>query len=123
MLGLAILFMRLWIPESPRWLLIHGHRDQAARIVGNIERGFEHHGHVLAPLAPGASLRLRSRTHTPLREVLQVLLHTHRRRSLVGMALLTSQAFFYNAIFFTYALVLSQFYGREIGRASCRERV
>ncbi|HEV7122043.1 MAG TPA: MFS transporter [Rhodanobacter sp.] len=117
-LGLAILFMRLWIPESPRWLLIHGHRENAARIVGDIERGFERHGHVLAPLPRGASLRLRSRTHTPLREVMRVLLHSHRRRSLVGMALLTSQAFFYNAIFFTYALVLTDFYGvpaREVG--------
>ncbi|WP_242112768.1 MFS transporter [Luteimonas aquatica] len=109
-LGLVILLMRWWIPESPRWLIIHGHRDQARDIVENIERRFERAGHRLAPVPPEMHLRLRSRRHTSLLEVIQVLLQRHRRRSLVGMALLTSQAFFYNAIFFSYALVLTDFY-------------
>jgi MFS family permease len=51
------------------------------------------------------------RDHTPLREVARTLLHTYRQRSLVGLALMVAQAFFYNAIFFTYALVLTDFYG------------
>jgi MFS family permease len=108
-LGLAILLMRMWIPESPRWLLTHGQPDRAHAIVGMIERGF---------LAKGATLsddglhtlRLRARSHTRLGEVCRALFVLHRRRSLVGLALMAAQAFFYNAIFFTYALVLTDFY-------------
>jgi MFS family permease len=56
-------------------------------------------------------LRLRPRHFTPLAEVWNAIVHTHRRRTLVGLSLMVSQAFFYNAIFFTYALVLTEFYG------------
>jgi MFS family permease len=56
-------------------------------------------------------VRLRAREHTPMAEVFGTILHRHRRRALVGLALMTAQAFFYNAIFFTYALVLTDFYG------------
>jgi MFS family permease len=56
-------------------------------------------------------MRLRARTHTPLAEVAATLFHAHRRRTLVGLTLMASQAFFYNAIFFTYALILTEFYG------------
>ena len=55
--------------------------------------------------------RLRTRRHTPLSEVFATLFHVHRQRTLVGLALMSSQAFFYNAIFFTYALILTDFYG------------
>lgn len=110
-LGTLIALMRWWIPESPRWLLVHGRPRQATQIVEAIERSFTRAGHVLADVPAGARLRLRSRHHTPLREVFHTLFHRYRRRALVGMALLTSQAFFYNAIFFTYALVLTDFYG------------
>ena len=110
-LGTLIALMRWWIPESPRWLLVHGRPRQATQIVEAIERSFTRAGHVLADVPAGARLRLRSRHHTPLREVFHTLFRRYRRRALVGMALLTSQAFFYNAIFFTYALVLTDFYG------------
>ena len=56
-------------------------------------------------------VRLRSRRATPLREVVAALLGVHRRRTVVGLCLMASQAFFYNAIFFTYALVLTDFFG------------
>jgi MFS family permease len=56
-------------------------------------------------------IKLRMRDHTPLREVAQTLLVTYRQRALVGLTLMVAQAFFYNAIFFTFALVLSEFYG------------
>ena len=55
-------------------------------------------------------VRLRARSHTPLSEVARTLLHSYRRRTLVGLSLMGAQAFFYNAIFFTYALVLTDFY-------------
>src|SRR5439155_1607440 len=58
-----------------------------------------------------AKIRLRMRDHTPLGEVARSLLVSYRRRALVGLALMAAQAFFYNAIFFTFALVLTDFYG------------
>ena len=108
-LGLVILVMRLWLPESPRWLLIHGQPDEARRIVEGIETRLREQGHDL-PAVIGKPLRLHARSHTPLGEVFHTLFVTFRRRALVGMTLLTAQAFFYNAIFFTYALVLTDFY-------------
>ncbi|MEX0292410.1 MFS transporter [Pseudomonas putida] len=108
-LGLLILLMRLWIPESPRWLMIHNQPEEAERIVAAIERHYHQRGIPIPPLQSPA-LRLRARDHTPLREVFQSLFVVHRRRALVGLTLLSAQAFFYNAIFFTYALVLTDFY-------------
>ena len=55
-------------------------------------------------------MRLRTRDHTPLREVARALFVTYRQRTLVGLSLMAAQAFFYNAIFFTYALILIDFY-------------
>lgn len=109
-LGLLIMLMRLWIPESPRWLMIHDQPAEAERVVASIERQYRARGIDLPPLqAP--PLRLRARQHTPLAEVMRTLFVTHRRRAWVGLTLLSAQAFFYNAIFFTYALVLTDFYG------------
>jgi MFS family permease len=108
-LGLIIIFMRHAIPESPRWLMIHGREPEAERIIAGIEqRVTQHHG--ILPPAQGKIL-IQPRTHTPLKEIWQAIVHQHRRRSLLGLALMTSQAFFYNAIFFTYGLVLIKFYG------------
>ena len=109
-LGLFILLMRLWLPESPRWLLIHGRAAEATRIVEGIEADLRRQGHHL-PAPDSKPLRLHVRSHTPLREIFHTLFVSFRQRSLVGLTLLTAQAFFYNAIFFTYALVLTDFYG------------
>src|SRR5579871_6791454 len=108
-LGLIVLVMRMWIPESPRWLMIHGHPDQARDIVAAIERDVL--GHTQNPTSPEfATMRLRMRDHTPLGEVAHTLFATYRKRALVGLSLMVAQAFFYNAIFFTFALVLTDFY-------------
>lgn len=106
-LGLIIFLMRFWIPESPRWLMTHGRAAEAERIVAELEQR-------VGPAVDVALLprvRLHARQFTPLREALRTLFETHRSRALVGLVLMAAQAFFYNAIFFTYALILTDFYG------------
>ncbi len=110
LLAFIILFMRMWIPESPRWLMTHGHADRAQAVIAEIEAGFRMRGYALAP-PQAPPVRLRARSHTPLREVAVTLFQRHRQRALVGLSLMAAQAFFYNAIFFTYALVLTDFFG------------
>ena len=109
-IGLVILLMRLWIPESPRWLITHGFPQAADAVVRGIEAqsGGKHSRTEHAVV--GNKVRLRTRSHTPLAEVARTLFATYRRRTLVGLSLMSAQAFFYNAIFFTYALILTDFY-------------
>ena len=109
-LGLFILWLRQFLPESPRWLVIHGRVADAARTIDAIEAAACAGGRHALPAVEGAVLRLRTRRYTPIREVVGALIHEHRRRAVLGFVLMVSQAFFYNAIFFTYALVLVRFY-------------
>ena len=108
-LSVLILFLRMWIPESPRWLITHGRAAEGEAIVADIELSLERSGHHLAR-GPFSKVRLHARSHTPLREVAVTLFSVHRTRTAVGLSLMTAQAFFYNAIFFTYALILIDFY-------------
>jgi len=110
-LALVIFYMRMWIPESPRWLVTHGRAVDAEAIMTNIESAMRRHGREFATADKLSVARLRTRRFTPLREVAHALFKVHRQRALVGLTLMTAQAFFYNAIFFTYALVLTDFYG------------
>src|SRR5215475_13932356 len=102
--------MRMWIPESPRWLMIHGRPELAEQIVADIERSALGHEQDTRSNT-FAKVRLRMRTFTPLSEVVRTLFVSYRQRALVGLVLMVAQAFFYNAIFFTFALVLIEFYG------------
>src|SRR6478672_2652751 len=107
-LGLVVIVFRQWIPESPRWLMVHGRNHEAEQIVADVEQ-------LRGGTSPGERsemlpTRIRTRTHTPWREIWNAIAHEHRQRSVLGFVLMLTQAFFYNAIFFTYALVLMRFY-------------
>lgn len=108
-LGLAILLTRRHLPESPRWLLMHGRVAQAESVVRGIEEEVIRDGHVLAP--PERLTTVDIAADTTWRRIGYVLLVTNRRRAILGMTLMIAQAFAYNGVFFTYALVLGRFYG------------
>ena len=117
-LGLIVIFFRRWIPESPRWLMIHGRNSEAEQIVAEVERqiavkrsdGVKEYWSAASVPKSTIPIRVRTRTHTPWHEIWDAIVHEHRRRSFLGFVLMLTQAFFYNAIFFTYALVLMRFY-------------
>jgi len=109
-LSLSVLLLRRYIPESPRWLMTHGRKEEAERIVADIEaRAAAEHGPLPAP--QGQPIRIDPRTHTTLAEVARTMIRTYPQRTVLGVVLMACQAFCYNAIFFTYALVLERFYG------------
>jgi MFS family permease len=110
-IGLAIWPLRGALPESPRWLLAHGYAEEAERTVAEIEREVEASGHTLSPVDRGAALEVHARRPPGYVALARVLLGRYPARSLLSLSLMTSQSFLYNAIFFTYGLVLTHFYG------------
>jgi MFS family permease len=106
LLAATALALRRHIPESPRWLMTHGYPSEAERIVTDIERRC---GSVM-PTNALPTIRLRTDIASWFGVGLRALLGRYRRRTVLGVSLMTAQAFCYNAIFFTYALVLTKFY-------------
>jgi len=105
-LALVVLVLRRFIPESPRWLLTHRRPAEAGRIVAAIERRAARSGD-----GPAGSVQLDPRGHPGWFALFGVLLRRYPRRAALGLSLMSAQAFLYNAIFFTYALVLTRYYG------------
>jgi MFS family permease len=106
-LGLVILYLRHFLPESPRWLMTHGRIEEAEQVMAEIERRV---GAEALPPPAEADTALIVPTHVSLAIVARTLLRAYPARTALGIVLMASQAFFYNAIFFTYALVLTRFF-------------
>jgi MFS family permease len=113
-MGFGILLVRRNVPESPRWLFLHGHEHEAERVTRDIERQVvEDTGQEL--IEPRRTIRVKTRGPMGIGEIAGVVFKLYPKRTFVGLALFTGQAFLYNAIFFTYALVLTDIYGVASG--------
>lgn len=111
-LGLAVLLLRLGVPESPRWLMLRGHEEEADRIVSDIERKVTKASGTTLPPLKEPKLKLTVRDHTPWGDIWRSMTSgEHRSRSVLAVILMVGQAFFFNAVFFTYGLVVKTFFG------------
>lgn len=112
LLALIIIWVRRYIPESPRWLMTHGRPQEAEAIIEEIEaRVARDTGKPLPPVPDAPHLRLLSDHRTSWLDIGRMLFRRYPRRTILGVVLMATQAFCYNAIFFTYALILTRFYG------------
>lgn len=110
LLALIVIWIRRFIPESPRWLMTHGRPEEAEAVVREIEARVERHTAMPPIFAPHPTIRLVHRTRTSWTELGVSLFRTYPRRTILGLVLMATQAFCYNAIFFTYAMILTRFY-------------
>lgn len=111
-LGFGVLLMRLAVPESPRWLMLRGRQAEGNRVMHDIE---SHVARTAGPLGHDGhdKLKIRPRDHTPMREIFRNMVGENRKRSILGLVLMSAQAFFFNAVFFTFGLVAKKNFGVE----------
>jgi len=114
-IGLSVLLLRRWVPESPRWLITHCRTEQAQQAMQTIEQRVAASTHQPLPPAEG-SFVVHPREVFGLGIILKSMLGRNRDRSILSLVLMVGQAFLYNGVFFTYGLVLTHFYAVPAAR-------
>ncbi|OBB65865.1 MFS transporter [Mycobacterium sp. 852014-50255_SCH5639931] len=114
--GIFVLLVRRNVPESPRWLFIHGRDEEAERIVGEIEEAVREETGEPLPEPHGRELKIRQRETISFREIARVAFKLYPQRAILGLALFTGQAFLYNGVTFNLGTLLSGFYGVPSGK-------
>ncbi|MBJ7602755.1 MAG: MFS transporter [Candidatus Dormibacteraeota bacterium] len=109
-LGLFVIYLRRALPESPRWLMTHGREQEAEETVDGIEAWVERDGVHLEPVPDSKALEVSARGSISYIEIAKTMLRDYPGRSFLGFSMMVTQAFLYNAIFFTLGLVLGKVY-------------
>ncbi|MGP5726233.1 MFS transporter [Arthrobacter rhombi] len=114
-LGLLILLVRRSVPESPRWLFIHGREDEAEKVVAGIEERIKKEtGQELSE--PEGTIRIRQRHSIGFGEIAKTMFVSYPKRATLGFSLFIGQAFLYNSITFGYATILATFFDIPAGK-------
>jgi MFS family permease len=114
-LAFVILLVRRHVPESPRWLLIHGQDEEAERIVSSIEKRVEAERGGESLPRPEGELTIHQRSSVTFLEIARTVFSDYRRRSILGFSLFIGQAFLYNAITFGFGAILTTFFDVPTG--------
>jgi MFS family permease len=116
-LGLVIIFVRRHLPESPRWQVMHGREAEAEESIDYIEQEVRNTGRDLPEVDPAKAIELKPADDIGFAALTRVLFKEYPQRAIYGATLMITQSFLYNAIFFTYTLVLTNFYGIDSKQA------
>ncbi len=116
-LGIVIIFIRRHLPESPRWQVMHGHAEEAEKTIDYIEHEVEAGGRELPRVPEDKAVEIKPAERIGFFALARVLFQEYPQRAVYGATLMITQSFLYNAIFFTYTIVLTNFYGVDEAQA------